>query len=189
MRIDELLVADEPAAWTAAGFTVSDDCVIAGSVRIRLVGRSAGHGILDWTLTDDEPDIQPATHPNGSLFIDHLVLLSPNLARSVAELAAMGLSPRGERDGDFAGSPMRQIFFRMGEVILEVVGSPDAENDGPWTFWGLTFAVEDIDATASFFGSHVGQVKDAVQPGRRICTLRHRDLDLSVATAFMSKKD
>ena len=33
---------------------------------------------------------------------------------------------------------------------------------------------------------HLGKVKDAVQPGRRITTLRHKELDMSVATAFMS---
>ena len=37
----------------------------------------------------------------------------------------------------------------------------------------------------SSYGEHLGRIKDAVQPGRRIATLRHRDLGLSVAIAFM----
>ena len=81
---------------------------------------------------------------------------------------------------------MRQIFFRLGSVILEVVGAPDAANDGPSSLWGITYVVADIDATASFFGDRALPVKDAVQPGRRITTLRHRDLGMSVRTAMIS---
>ena len=46
--------------------------------------------------------------------------------------------------------------------------------------------VADIDATAAFFGDRTAPVKDAVQPGRRITTLRHRDLGMSVHTAVIS---
>ena len=43
-----------------------------------------------------------------------------------------------------------------------------------------------LDRQSAFYGEHLGKVKDAVQPGRRITTLRHKELDMSVATAFMS---
>ncbi len=49
-----------------------------------------------------------------------------------------------------------------------------------------TGIVADIDATASFFGDHTSPVKDAVQPGRRITTLRHHELGMSVRTAMIS---
>jgi hypothetical protein len=81
---------------------------------------------------------------------------------------------------------MRQIFFRLGSVILEVVGAPDTANEGPSSLWGITYVVADIDATASFFGDRTLPVKEAVQPGRRIATLRHRDLGMSVRTAMIS---
>lgn len=45
---------------------------------------------------------------------------------------------------------------------------------------------EDIDALAQALGTKVGRVKDAVQPGRRIVTLRHQELGISVPIAFMS---
>jgi hypothetical protein len=48
--------------------------------------------------------------------------------------------------------------------------------------------VADIDAAAALLGEHTGRVKDAVQRGRRITTLRHRDLGISVSTALMSPK-
>jgi hypothetical protein len=206
VTIDEILVGDPPEAWVAAGFTVDGDgtCRI-GSVRVRLVGRDGGKRILGWSLrgapparladgsldglpttgSDAEPAV-PAAHPNGATHIDHVVLLSPDLARTTAALAAIDVSPRGERDTDTYGAPMRQVFFRLGEVILELVGQPDTAGEGDPGFFGLAITVADLDAAAAQLGDHLGTVKDAVQEGRRIATLRHRDLGMSVATALMS---
>ena len=115
------------------------------------------------------------------------MLLSPDLGRTVESLAAIGVEPRRERDGELGGRPIRQIFFRFGEVIVEVVGSPTTTSEGPSTLWGITYVVADIDATASFFGDRTAPVKDAVQPGRRITTLRHHELGMSVRTAMISR--
>jgi hypothetical protein len=128
----------------------------------------------------------PAMHANGVTAIDHVVLLSPDLPRTVESMAAVGVHPRRERDGELGGRPIRQIFFRFGEVIIEVVGSPDTATEGPSTLWGITYVVADIDATASFFGDRTTPVKNAVQPGRRITTLRHDEFGMSVRTAFIS---
>jgi hypothetical protein len=130
----------------------------------------------------------PATHTNGVTTIDHVVLLSSDLGRTVESLAAVGLNPRRERDGELGGRPIRQIFFRFGEVIVEVVGPPRTTSDGPSTLWGITYVVADIDATAAFFGDHTTPVKDAVQPGRRITTLRHHEIGMSVRTAMISAR-
>ncbi|RZI85000.1 MAG: glyoxalase, partial [Microbacterium sp.] len=131
-------------------------------------------------------EAEPAEHPNGVVAIDHLVLLSPDLARTVAALGALGVEPRRERDGELGGQAIRQVFFRFGDVILEVIGSPGATADGPSSLWGVTFVVDDVEASAAYFGEHASRVKDAVQPGRRITTLRHRELGLSVRTALIS---
>ncbi|MGY4648728.1 hypothetical protein ACVWWN_002524 [Mycobacterium sp. URHB0021] len=128
----------------------------------------------------------PAMHPNGVIAIDHVVLLSPDLHRTVAALAAVGVAPRRERDGELGGRQIRQIFFRFGEVIIEVVGSPQTASEGPSSLWAVTYAVADIDATAAFFGDRTTPVKEAVQPGRRITTLRHRELGMSVRSAMIS---
>ena len=203
--IDEILVGDPPEAWEAAGFAVDDDgtCRI-GSVRVRLVGRDGGKRILGWSLRDvpaarladgrldglpttvsDTPPAAPATHPNGALHIDHVVLLSPNLPRTTAALDGIGLAPRNERETDTYGAPMRQIFFRLGEVILELVGGTEPGEGDPG-FFGLAITVDDLDAAGELLGAHLGNAKDAVQEGRRIATVRHRDLGMSVATALMS---
>ncbi|SBS76859.1 conserved hypothetical protein [uncultured Mycobacterium sp.] len=202
VTVDEFQIADPPDAWRDAGFSVDADGVCRiGDVRVRLLGNPSGTGILGWslrglaaegaidgipTMTSDTMPAEPATHPNGVTSIDHVVLLSPNLARTVASLAAVGLQPRRQRDAELGGQPMRQIFLRLGSVILEVVGAPDTANEGPSSLWGITYVVADIDATASYFGDHTLPVKDAVQPGRRITTLRHRSLGMSVRTAMIS---
>ena len=138
------------------------------------------------TTRSDAVTSMPAEHANGVTAIDHIVLLSPDLGRTVEALAAIGVEPRRERDGQLGGRPIRQIFVRFGEVIVEVVGSPDTASEGPATLWGITYIVADIDVTATFFGDRTAPVKDAVQPGRRITTLRHHDLGISVRSAMIS---
>jgi hypothetical protein len=202
VTIDTLTVADEPDAWTAAGFTVDDDgtCRV-GHVRIRLVGREHGKRIVGWTLHGVAPDAsvdglpttsstdglcEPAEHANGAVLIDHIVLLTPDQPRTVAAFEAIGLPPRRTRETDQYGPPFLQTFFRAGEVIVELIGPADATGDDPATFFGLAYTVADLDATERLLGPHLGRVKDAVQPGRQIATLRHKEVGMSVATAFMS---
>ncbi|WP_395310082.1 glyoxalase [Mycobacterium sp. AMU20-3851] len=201
LALAELQIADPADAWADAGFSVADGAVRVGGVTLRLVGRERGTGIVGWSLsglpTDHPIDGIPTTpaqapvpgperHANGVTSIDHVVLFSPDLGRTVAALAEVGAHPRRERDGELGGRVIRQIFFRLGEVILEVVGDPDATHDGPSALWGVTFTVTDIDATAAFFGGRTSPVKDAVQPGRRITTLDNRALGMSVRTAMIS---
>lgn len=196
VTIDELRVGDSPDAWRAIGFDVNDDVCRVGTVRIRLGG--GGTGITEWTLRDIPADVtevdgvptagstipsgDPGTHANGVSRIDHLVFMTPDLPRTAAAVVALGLDVRRERD---AGA-FQQVFFRLGEVILELVGPVDG-GPGPASLWGITFAVDDLDETAAFLSDRIGRVKDAVQPGRRITTLRGQELGISPAIAFMSE--
>ena len=205
ISVDEIQVADPADSWRGAGFSVDpDDVCRVGSVRIRLVGRDRGAGIVGWSLRGLQPGdpvgyldgipttastavaAEPATHRNGVTAIDHVVLLSPDLSRTVASMTAIGVRPRRERDAELGGQPIRQIFFRLGELILEVVGSPGTAGESPSSLWGITYVVADIDATASFFGDRTTPVKEAVQPGRRITTLCHDELGISVRSAIIS---
>lgn len=196
-------MADPAGSWAAAGFAVDpDDGCRVGDLRIRLVGSGAGRGVVGWalsglpagtvdldgvpTMRSDAAPAEPAVHPNGVVSVDHVVLLSPDLTRTKSAFAAIGIEPRRERDGELGGQPIRQVFFRLGSTILEVVGSADSASEGSSTLWGVTYVVDDIDTAAAFFGENTSRVKDAVQPGRRITTLRNRELGISVRTALIT---
>jgi hypothetical protein len=187
-ELSALVVADAPGAWRELGFAVDEDgrCRV-GRVDLDLAGPDAGRGIVSWELASQaERDPAPA-HPNGTVTIDHLVLTTPDPDRTIAELEGMGMRHRRTRHADDYEEPMRQDFFRLGEVILEVIGprQPDpARADRPHRLYGLAFTVEDLDATAAHLGERLGRTKDAVQPGRRIATLR-RGL-AAIPVAFMS---
>ena len=84
------------------------------------------------------------------------------------------------------GRTLHQGFFRLGEVILEVVGPQQPAGDGPARFWGLVAVVPDVDALAA--GAQPGQFGEpraAVQDGRRIVTAS-REAGLSVPLAFLT---
>jgi hypothetical protein len=204
--IDELTVADPPAAWRDTGFEVEGDAIDVGSVRIRLAGKSAGRGIVGCTMRElarEAPDGLPVSrsaadvrmargrpHPNGVVALDHLVAFSPSLDRTVPALEEAGLDLRRIRDEPTPAGAPRQAFFRLAEVILEVIETPpgsreERDPDVAARFWGLAFQVDDLDRCAEYLGDRVGEPRDAVQPGRRIATLR-RDAGLSPGIAFMT---
>ena len=83
---------------------------------------------------------------------------------------------------------MQQAFFRLDEVILEVVGPPDCPNQDPARWFGIAVDVPDLDQLAALLGDRLGPIKDAVQPGRRIATLRDAPELLSLAVAFMDSR-
>jgi catechol 2,3-dioxygenase-like lactoylglutathione lyase family enzyme len=189
--LKELEIADKPADWRALGFEVEDGACQVSTVWLRLVGKGPRRGILGWTLGDGEPAAAAAPpHPNGVARIDHVVLLSPDLDRTVGELRAEGFELRRIREGETPGGSTRQAFFRLGEPILEVVQAPEGTSvardpDGPARLWGLAFLVDDIDATAATLGQLLGTPCDAVQPGPKIATLRP-EAGLGPAVAFMT---
>jgi hypothetical protein len=69
-------------------------------------------------------------------------------------------------------------------VILEVIeqaGDPNA----PARLWGLAFGVESLDPAVELLGDRLSEPRDAVQPGRRIATLR-RSAGVGIPMAFMA---
>jgi hypothetical protein len=197
----ELALADPPALWEALGFRVEADSTIAlGGVRLAL--GAPGEGIVAWTLSGIPAGVSvidglatrvagpgpapahappaPGAHPNGAVALDHVVVLTPDFERTVAALEHAALPLRRIRD---AGG-FRQGFRRLGPAILELVEAVGAPA-GPARFWGLVAIVEDLDGLAVCLGGRVGAIKPAVQPGRRIATVR-TSAGLGPALAFMS---
>jgi hypothetical protein len=204
--LDELTVADLPEAWRACGFEVEGENCVIGNVRIRFAGLDAGKGLLGWSLRGVEggeldglptarsdqplPEAAP-THPNGIVVVDHVVAFTPALDRTIAVLEGAGLDLRRVREEPTRAGAPRQAFFRVGPAILEVVQRPPQaieDADGPAFFWGLAFVAPDLDATVAALGERVSEVRAAIQPGRRIATLR-RSAGLSLPVALMSPRD
>jgi hypothetical protein len=202
--IDELTVADDPDGWAALGFDVDDDSCQIGGVWLRFV--ESGSGIVGWSLRDassaeldglptrisERPPATPALpQPNGVVSIDHVVAASPQLDRSVAALQAAGLDLRRVREEPTPAGAPRQAFFRLGGEILEVIQEPAEaiERAGvaehPVRFWGLALLVDDLDRVVERMAPHVGEPRAAVQPGRRIATVR-RSAGLTVPLALIS---
>ena len=199
-----LNVLGEAERWRALGFSVERDgsCQV-GAVRLQVSPTGVGQrpGIDGWsfaglddppmgidgipTETHDEPPSPPAAHGNGVTSLDHVVVTTPDLGRTVAALEAAGLRALRERATEAGGRPMRQVFFRPGEAIVELVGPPEPTGGGRARFFGLAFTVADLDATAELLGDLLGTPKEAVQPSRRIATVR-ADAGLGVPVAFMS---
>jgi hypothetical protein len=204
--IDELVIADDPERWSALGFTVGDGRCQLGRVRLRFVDRARQRGIVGWSLRDLEsveldglatvrshdPAVgDPPRHPNRIAAIDHVVAMSPLLDRAVAALQAAGLDLRRVREEPTPAGAPRQAFFRVGAEILEVVQEPHdvVEQAGgshrPTRFWGLALLSHDIDGTCEQLAGHVGSIRPALQPGRRIATLKH-SAGLAVPIAIIS---
>jgi hypothetical protein len=203
--IDEVVIADDADRWEALGFTVRGGCCQLGSVRVRLAGGGAGRGIVGWSLravSSVELDGLPTTrssspvavaaavHPNGVAGIDHVVAVSPALERTVQALQGAGLDLRRVREQPTATGAARQAFFRLGAEILEVVQEPserlaDGAGERPARLWGLALLAADIDRTVRSLEPHAGPARDAVQPGRRITTVR-RSAGLAVPVAVLS---
>ena len=208
-----LQIADPPEAWASLGFTVSEDGVLVlGGVELWL--DAAGRGITGWTLrrislhrdidglptgtTTDAP-ARGTGHPNGALGLDHVVVATPDFDRTVGALDAAGIPLRriqqddavaareGEAGRRAGGRPaaggFRQGFRRLGPAILEVVEAPGMP-DGPARFWGLVVVVADLVGLRARLAPYVGEIRDAVQPGRQIATLSER-AGLSPRIAFM----
>ncbi|HXW58571.1 MAG TPA: hypothetical protein VEJ23_03740 [Solirubrobacteraceae bacterium] len=202
--IDELVIADEPARWAALGFTLDGDVCQLGQVRVRLAGPSAGRGIVGWSLRDIVPGpldglaptpslthvpVQVSPHPNGIAAIDHVVAVSPDLQRTVSALTAAGLPLRRIRERPSATGAPRQAFFRLGDEILEVVQDPSGTSppDRPAHLWGLALLANDLEGTVASLGDRVSETRPAVQPGRRIATVRP-SAGLSVPMALISRR-
>jgi hypothetical protein len=203
--LDELTVADTPAAWTALGFQLEGDVCVVADARIRLTTKGDETGLTAWSLrdvgsteldglptshSDRPPPTEAPAHPIGVAALDHVVVITPALDRTVAAFERAGLDLRRIREEPTPAGAPRQAFFRLGSVILEVVQEPPdaierAGGDHPALFWGLAFVTPDLERTVASLGDRVSEIRAAVQPGRRIATLR-RSAGLSLPVALIT---
>ncbi len=173
-----IVLGDPPEAWERLGFTVQDGIVALQGEQLLLTGEGGGILEVRADVEAEEADGLPlraaeaaphaaAAHANGASVVDHVVVLTGSVDRTVVALQAAGLDLRREIPG--------MAFLRLGSYIVEVV-----ERGGdPSRFWGLVVVVPDPGAVPG-----AGPARDAVQPGRRIATVS----GLGTALALMSPR-
>ncbi len=192
-----LVVGGPVEPWQRLGLVVSDGLIPLFGTGIRVAG-AGSPGLLGWALSGIDDDVEPidglltevvdagppllATHPLGAFELDHVVVSTDSLERTCGAIA------------DVTGAPLKRVreigairqgFHRLGGLVVEVVvraGQPA----GPASFWGLVLNVEDLDVAVDHLGpDRVGAPKDAVQPGRRIATVRS-EAGLGLPVALMT---
>jgi hypothetical protein len=193
-ELAELAIADDPEVWRATGFDVDEAGNLdLGGVRLRL-GSEGESGIVSWSVrrvnamgsVDGLPTPVPhvlrpppfKTHPNGATSLDHLVVMTPDFDRTADALKRAGMPLKRTQDI----GRVRQGFRRLGPAILELVHNPKLKQP---EFWGLMIVVISLEDLTERLGEHLSEIRPAVQPGRRIATLRP-SAGLSPAIAFMS---
>lgn len=130
----------------------------------------------------------PTPHPNGISTIDHVVVMTPDLDRTLHSLDSHGLTVERIREAEIMGQPVRQAFVWLGEVIAEFVGPqiPKPHEVAPSKIWGLALVAEDFDATLATLRERCGRPRPAVQKGRRIATIKPPTSQFRTALAVMS---
>lgn len=203
-RVEWIGVTGPRERWEALGFGVvaidGVDTIALMGTSVRLVDDRSPGAIVQWGLSGVDADIEAidglvtvaaptgaplvAEHRNGALGLDHVVVLTGSLERTCGAIEqATGAPLRRVRElGE-----MRQGFHRVGSggLIVEVVERAEYAH-APTAFWGFVVDVADLDATVGVLGPEmIGSARDAVQPGRRIATVR-ADAGIGVPLAFMS---
>jgi len=190
-QLSGVAVPDPTSSWIEAGFSVDSGRVRIGDFVVALdqpTDRTAWGfepplvAAIDGIPECDVTPAPPATHPNGAVGVDHVVVTSSDLGRTTAALEAVGIALRRSRSlGD-----REQRFFWAGTTIIEMVGPSTAEGHTHASIWGLALVSNDLEASKERLGPLLSDPRPAVQPGRSIAAIRTRELGISVTIALMT---
>lgn len=213
--IAELVVGGSPEPWENFGFSLlsvsADETRFSLGDVVLVVRQAFPPGMVSWTLATNESDVVGditigditidgvATHVVGQaeipkiaaagvgaigcLGVDHVVIRTNSLDITCDAIThATGAPVKRVRD---AGSGVQQAFHKLGDVVVEVVESPQRVE--ATHLWGFVVNVADINGLSQFMGPDVlGAPKPATQPGRHIASARSA-AELGVPFAVMDK--
>ncbi len=213
-QLAALQIADPPEAWRALGFTVSEDgVVVLGGVELwpDATGRGITGWTLGasrcTTMSTACPPASPPTRrrprpdiPTAALGLDHVVVTTPDFDRTATALQEAGIPLRRVRPDDAGagwGGPSRRRA-RGAPTRGRRCGRGFAGSDrpswgssrrrpcrpGPPGSGGSSWSSPIWPPCAPDWRRIVGEIRDAVQPGRRIAAL-DRAAGLSPRIAFM----
>ncbi|MDB5615975.1 VOC family protein [Tardiphaga sp.] len=135
----------------------------------------ATRGVRHFFLELAQPrPLSPASGDAPVTGLDHVVIATQDPERGAALYGArLGLDMALDRSRPDWGQLM---FFRCGDLIVELVHRPDAAADKTRDrLWGLSWRIENAEATRSRLvaaGIDVSEVRDGRKPGTRVISLR-----------------
>ena len=173
-RLDRLALKPEPVAEVESRDAASSATL---SWRRTRAATDATRGVRLFFL--EMAKERPLSVPTTSASItamDHVVIATADPERAAALYGArLGLDMALDRSHPDWG---RLMFFRCGDLILEVVQRPgkDSAADGAQDrLWGMSWRVADIEATRARLaaaGVEVSEVRAGRKPGTRVATVR-----------------
>jgi catechol 2,3-dioxygenase-like lactoylglutathione lyase family enzyme len=122
-----------------------------------------------------ERPLSEQTDPASITAMDHVVISTADAERAAALYGArLGLDMALDRTHPDWG---RLLFFRCGDLIVEVVQRPEpkADHDADM-LWGMSWRVADIGAVRARLlsaGVDVSEVRPGRKPGTRVLTVRN----------------
>jgi catechol 2,3-dioxygenase-like lactoylglutathione lyase family enzyme len=171
-RLDRLALKPEPVTEAESRDTMSDATLSWKRTRAA-TSATRGVRLFFLELARERPRSVPsAAAPITAM--DHVVVSTADPERAAALYGArLGLDMALDRSHPDWG---RLMFFRCGDLIVEVVHRPGTDTDALHDkLWGMSWRVADIDATRARLtsaGVDASEVRDGRKPGTRVLTVR-----------------
>lgn len=172
-RLDRLALKPEPIA-DADSHDTTTGAVLSWKRTRAATESTRGVRLFFLELANERPR-SAATADAPITAMDHVVVSTADPERAAALYGArLGLDMALDRSHPDWG---RLMFFRCGDLIVEVVHRPGASADPAQDrLWGLSWRVADIDATRARLvsaGVDVSDVRTGRKPGTRVLTVRN----------------
>jgi catechol 2,3-dioxygenase-like lactoylglutathione lyase family enzyme len=172
-RLERLALKPEPVTQAESRDTMSGETLSWQRTR---AATSATRGVRLFFL--ELARERPISAPSAAASItalDHVVISTGDPERAAALYGArLGLDMALDRSHPDWGQLM---FFRCGDLIVEIVHRPkdEAADKTHDSLWGLSWRVDDIDATRARLlsaGVDASDVRTGRKPGTRVLTVR-----------------
>jgi catechol 2,3-dioxygenase-like lactoylglutathione lyase family enzyme len=174
-RLDRLTLKPEPVAEVESR-DAATGAVLSWKRTRAATDATRGVRLFFLELAKERP-LSVRTTPASITAMDHVVIATADPERAAALYGArLGLDMALDRSHPDWG---RLMFFRCGDLIVEVVHRPgkDTTTDKAHDrLWGLSWRVGDIDATRARLisaGVDVSDVRTGRKPGTRVLTVRN----------------
>jgi catechol 2,3-dioxygenase-like lactoylglutathione lyase family enzyme len=172
-RLDRLTLKPEPVAEVESRDATSGATLSWKRTRAA-TDATRGVRLFFLELAKERP-LSVRTTAASIAAMDHVVISTGDPERAAALYGArLGLDMALDRSHPDWG---RLMFFRCGDLIVEVVHRPGKDTDATHDrLWGLSWRVAELDATRARLaaaGIDVSEVRAGRKPGTRVLTVRN----------------